>query len=88
MFDPVKLRALADRAAALQAEARVVREDVNALLVQAVGTSSQEAIDGWPMPDRDSRNRMLHAIINLGKAGTAIGIAIDDLGNAAIGVQI
>lgn len=88
MFDPDKLRALADRAAALQTEARAVREEINAMLLLAVSGEPRTVVDAWPRADRECRQHMLHAIINLGKAGTCLGIAIDDLGNAAIGVQI
>ncbi len=88
MFDPVKLRALADRAAVLQIEARAVREDIDAMLPLAITAESQDVIAAWPAADRECRERLLHAIINLGKAGLSLGIAIDDLGNAAIGVQI
>lgn len=88
MFDPVKLRALADRAAALQIEAKAVREEIDAMLPLAISAESQGVIAGWPVADRECRERMLHAMINLGKAGLSLGIAIDDLGTAAIGVQI
>jgi hypothetical protein len=65
-----------------------VREDVNAMLLLAVSREPHAVVDAWPSADRECRQHMLHAIINLGKAGTCLGIAIDDLGTAAIGVQI
>ncbi|MBD8548031.1 hypothetical protein [Sphingomonas sp. CFBP 8760] len=88
MFDPVKLRALAERAAAVQADTTALHDELDAMLPLAITAESLAAIAGWPEADRECRKHLLHAMLHLSRATNSLGVATTDLGNATMGTAI